>query len=216
MLLVAVQHLELPQELDQRAFAKGVRDRRVERERGILRRQNLDPTRRDPRRDEVALVEQQHHVFVAGGGALEELLDVLDARADRVAHVQHLDHHVGGVDDFVELSPDALGLALVHDVFARCLGVLDAILEVRVLVLVIPLLRRLRLREQLAEVVSCEFGPLPLALLAEGLFERLHVQHAHWLRHGRVGEKRQRKLLSFQQHCVRIVHFVRELLPELG
>eukprot|EP00961_Rhodomonas_salina_P112540 1514244-Rhodomonas_salina.1 len=70
MLLVAVQHLELPQELDQRAFAKGVRDRRVERERGILRRQNLDPTRLHTPRQYPTARSIMRHVSTGHCGAL--------------------------------------------------------------------------------------------------------------------------------------------------
>jgi hypothetical protein len=47
------------------------------------------------------------------------LADVLDdalaARAERVAHVEHVDDDVAAVDDLVQLAPDAPALALAVD-----------------------------------------------------------------------------------------------------
>ena len=40
----------------------------------------------------------------------EKLFDVIRARAEWISCVEDLDHHIGGVDHFVQLVPDATRL----------------------------------------------------------------------------------------------------------
>jgi hypothetical protein len=87
----------------------------------------------------------------------------------------HLDEHVGGVDDLVQLAPDASGLALHEDILLCGVHVLALDLDVGVLLLDILRTRLFRLEQQLTEVAGGDFGALAALFLAKGLFERFHL-----------------------------------------
>lgn len=81
-------------------LSERVGDTGVERERRVLARQDAQPALRNPRRDEVALVEQQQQVLVRGV-LLQVVLQELAPRAHRIARVDHLNKRFGSLMNFL-------------------------------------------------------------------------------------------------------------------
>ena len=165
-----VQARELPQEVDEVALAEGVRRRAVHRDRRAVPRQDLQPARRRPRRDEVRLVEDEDEVLVALL-PLDVVLEEPGARAHRVARVEDVEEHVGRVDDLVELRPDAAALPLAEELAVRRVRVDGALPRGGVLDLREPLEPRRGPGLEVRDVLGGERRPLALRLPAEGVRE---------------------------------------------
>ncbi len=95
-----VQLCELLQEVDERPLPERLLHVGVERDCGVVRAEDLDPAAGDPRRHQIDLVEEKNEVLVPRV-LLQVALHVAGTRARRVAHVQHLYHHVRGVQHLV-------------------------------------------------------------------------------------------------------------------
>ena len=185
----------------------------------------MQPPLRDPRRDEVHLIQQQDHVLVALHRVLPEVvLQVRAPSAHRIPRVQNLDDHVARIHDFVQLAPDALGLALLEQAPAR--GVRDAVGDANE-VLVVHDARLDALAVRLGgggggerhgrEGIGRELGALLPPTGAEGLregalAEEVHAPSAASLR---VGEEAQRELLLLDDDGVPVLGLGRHVLAEL-
>jgi len=87
--------------------------------------------------------------------------------------------------------------------------------EVGVFVRGVAVLRLGGLEEEVVEVAAREARALAAAVLAEGLLEGLDVEDLDGLALGRVGEERHRELFALEDHRVRVVHLVLDLVTEL-
>eukprot|EP00760_Papus_ankaliazontas_P029821 PhM_4_TR4484/c1_g1_i1/m.73467 len=115
-----VQTAELAEEVDEVAFAEGIRRGAVHRNRRVVLRQDLQPTRDSPRGYEITLVQNKHKVLVALLLA-DVVLDEAAAGAHRVACVDNVHDDVAGVDDLVQLVPNACALTLLEELALRAL-----------------------------------------------------------------------------------------------
>mmetsp|Transcript_8817 Transcript_8817/g.28138 ORF Transcript_8817/g.28138 Transcript_8817/m.28138 type:complete len:200 (-) Transcript_8817:503-1102(-) len=117
-----VQRSKLLQHLGQRFTAERLSQGRVEGNRRILPRQNLNPPLGRPRWHQVCFVQQQNHVL----GTMvfpQLLLNPVGPGAHRVTSVQHLNEHVRRVNHLVQLGPDTLGLTLGKEVVTLLVSV---------------------------------------------------------------------------------------------
>ncbi|TFB04081.1 hypothetical protein CCMA1212_003567 [Trichoderma ghanense] len=80
----------------------GGRVRRPHRQRGEVPAQVDEPVAQHLGRDQVDLVEDQDQALAPRGGGHDAALDLARAGAFRVAGVEHVEHHVGLIDDLLE------------------------------------------------------------------------------------------------------------------
>lgn len=185
LLLVRVEYTELSEELDECALSERVGDGCVKGEGRVLRGEDAHPSSRHPRRHEVALVEHDHHVLVTTIRLLELSLDALASRSLRVARVQNLDQNIARVDHLVELTPDALTLALLEQALATRILELDLAREcerhqLRVDLHLVLVLRLRDVRQERVEVGGVrQLRLLALGLRAERVREVLRREKVH-------------------------------------
>uniref|UniRef100_A0A8W7PVQ6 Uncharacterized protein n=1 Tax=Anopheles coluzzii TaxID=1518534 RepID=A0A8W7PVQ6_ANOCL len=215
LLLVHVQLADLAQQIDQRTLAERVRERGVERDRRILLAQYRDPALRHPDRHQVDLVQHEEQMLVRLFLA-QERLDVLRARAHRVARVQHLQQHVRRVHHLVQLVPDALAAASGENVLPhRILHPAVVPLDVVILRLVVLLRRLFRRARQVLQIAHLQRRPLAQLLLAERRVVAFRVEQMDPLVAGRLVQQRDRQVGRLHDHLVRVLHRLAHLFLEL-
>lgn len=212
-LLVCVELGELPEQVDERGFPKGVCDRGVECYRGRLLGQHLDPVRRHLGGEQVALVEHEDEVLVRGV-APNEGLDVQRAGAHGVAGVKHLHDHVRRVNHPQHLPADAPGHACLEDLLSRGDGKVLRLVDVGVTGFSVVLVAGVcELQE--ARIVPClELGTLALFARAEGGLEGLGTEEVHARPLLRVFEEAHGQLVLLDEHTIRVADALARLLPE--
>ena len=186
VLLVAVEDVELLEELDETALAERVLHTGVKGEGRCRLLEDLDPLLSHRGRDQVTFVEDEYKMLVRAL-VLQVVLDELGSSAVRVAGVEHVEENVRAVNDLVELFPDTLagafeenrGLDLSLDLMIM-LG--EVIIGGRIVLLSIID----HLRHHLVEVGRGD-GRLALnPLWAESVGEGLDLQEPLTLRDGLV------------------------------
>uniref|UniRef100_A0A182N3E9 Uncharacterized protein n=1 Tax=Anopheles dirus TaxID=7168 RepID=A0A182N3E9_9DIPT len=192
-----------------------MRQRRVESDRRVLLAEDRDPALRHPDRHQIHLVQDEEQVLVWFFFA-QEVLDVLRARAHRVAGIQHLQQHVRRVDHLVQLVPDSLALSGGEDVLAhRILHASIVPLDVVVLRLVVLLGRLLRRPRQVLQIAHLQRRAFAQLLLAEHRIVALGVEQVDALVAGRLIQQRDRQVGRLHDHLVRVLHRLAHLLLEL-
>mmetsp|Transcript_31309 Transcript_31309/g.91296 ORF Transcript_31309/g.91296 Transcript_31309/m.91296 type:complete len:249 (-) Transcript_31309:242-988(-) len=187
----------------------------------------LHPSSRNPSRYQVDFVQDEHNVLV--GLLLPQLpLQLLAASPHGVPSIQNEDDDIGGVHDFVELSPNPLRCAFVenllhpvrcgHGAGAAALGFLPGFevdLELPVTLTVVVVVLLVYGLEQALQAVVPQFHTLLLPSFAKRLLERLNGQQVHPRRlpFG-VFEQRHRQLGAFQNDGKRVLDALRNRFPE--
>ena len=186
VLLVAVEDVELLEELDETAFAERVLHTGVEGEGRCRLLEDLDPLLRHRGRNQVTFVEDENKVFVRAL-ILQVVLDELGASAVWVAGVEHVEENVRAVNDLVELFPDTLAGAFEEDrgLYLR-LDLVHMLGKVNIGGRIVLLSLIGRLRNHLVEVGRAD-GRLALPpRRAEGVGEGLNLQESLTLGDGLV------------------------------